>query len=119
MVYYATDVTEKIYLYHEHNPSDAHYITLTKSGDFPSFYVQCCCNKKWFWEFKMDNISNYEMIKHVVMDTIMESANMRELLEKLDEQFEEIFDDIVDWDTEWDDSEECCCENCNHRDCLN
>lgn len=114
MVYYATDVTEKIYIYNEKNHNDVHYINLTKSGDTPTFYVTCCCNEKWIWEFYMDNASNYEMVKHVVMDTIMEYDNMREVLEALDEQFEEVFGDIVDWDID-----EYYCESCNHRDCLN
>ena len=117
MIYFATDLTEKIYMHSASCQDDMHCIALTKSGDEPTFYVQCCCNENWIWEFYMDNVSNYEMVKHVVMDVMLECDNMREVLETLDAQFEEIFDDIVVWD-------ECecncaCCENCGGRDCLN
>ena len=115
MVYYATDLTETIYMHNENNCHDVHCISLTKSGETPTFYVTCCCNENWIWEFYMDNISNYEMVKHVIVDTIMECDDMREVLEELDAQFEEIFDDIV----VWDDCDEDCCEKCNHRGCLN
>ena len=96
---------------------DVHCIMITKSGEEPMFYVRCCCNEYWVWKFYMDNNSNYEMVKHVIMDTMLECDNMGEVLDALDECFEDIFYDIiVDDECDCDGS---CCENCNHRDCLN
>lgn len=115
MIYCATDVTEQIYMHNENDHHDMHCIALTKSGEDPTFYVTCCCNEAWVWEFYMDNASNYEMVKHVVMDTMLECDNMHDVLAELDAQFEEIFDEIIVWD-ECDGS---CCENCGGRDCLN
>lgn len=115
MIYYGTDVTETIYMHRDNNMQDMHFVELTKSGDEPVFYVKACCNPDWSWKFFMDNVSNYEMVKHTVMDTMFECDDMNEVIEELDVQFEEIFNDIV----VWDECEGNCCENCNHRDCLN
>ena len=116
MMYLCTDVTEEIYVHSKECNNDIHCITMTKSGEEPMFYVQCCCNEDWIWKFYMDNVSNYEMVKYVIMDTLLECDDMVKVLDELDAQFEAIFDDIIAWDCECD---ECCCENCNHRDCLN
>lgn len=115
MVYCATEMTEHIYMHYENDASEVHRISLTKSGEEPVFCVECCCYDDWYWLFYMDNVSNYEMIKHAIMDAMFECDDIDEVIDELDAQFEEIFGDIV----VWNDRDECCCENCNHRDCLN
>lgn len=106
MNYHGTYVTETIYVT---TGNEVHYIELTKSGDDPIFFVTTCCNEDWVWAFNMD-MSNYDMVKHVIMDVIFDSDDMEELIDTLDEVFEEVFADIlVDG--------ECDC-GCNHCGCM-
>lgn len=106
MNYHGTYVTETIYVT---TGNEVHYIELTKSGDDPIFFVTTCCNEDWVWAFNID-MSNYDMVKHVIMDTIFDSEDMEELIDTLDEVFEEVFADIlVDG--------ECDC-GCNHCGCM-
>jgi hypothetical protein len=106
MNYHGTYATETIYVT---TGNEVHYIELTKSGDDPIFFVTTCCNEDWVWAFNMD-MSNYDMVKHVIMDVIFDSEDMEELIDTLDEVFEEVFADIlVDG--------ECDC-GCNHCGCM-
>lgn len=106
MNYHGTYATETIYVT---TGNEVHYIELTKSGDDPIFFVTTCCNEDWVWAFNMD-MSNYDMVKHVIMDTIFDSDDMEELIDTLDEVFEEVFADIlVDGE---------CDRGCNHCGCM-
>lgn len=117
MVYHGTSVVEEIYIGPEDDLDDVCCIEMTKASDEDVFYVTTCCNTDWLWKFKMDGVSNYEMIKHTIVDAIFECENIIELMDYLDATFEEDFDDIVAYEEiGYDDY---CCENCNHRGCLN
>lgn len=117
MIYNGTNVTEKIWFSPMHDDNDTHYISLIKAVNDPVFYVTTCCNEEWVWAFYMDGVSNYEMVKHTIMDTVFECRNIGQLLNELDDIFEENFADIIAHDEcECDGN---CCVNCDHRDCLN
>ncbi len=118
MVYYGTNKIEEIYV----GPTtckleDACCIEMIKALDEPVFYVTTCCNTDWVWKFNMEGETNYEIVKHVIIDEVCECENMIELMDHLDIIFEELFDDIIAY--EEDEHDECCCEACNHRGCLN
>ena len=118
MVYYGTSKIEEIYIGPEEcDLSDACCIEMIKDIDEPVFYVTTCCNTDWVWKFRLDGESNYEMIKHTIIDAIFECENIAELMDNLDGIFVEDFDDIVMYEEEMHD--ELCCECCNHRGCLN
>ena len=117
MVYHGTSKTETIYISIEENLENHFCIDLIKAHDKPVFHVTSCCNTNWVWTFCMDGESNYEMVKHTIIDAIFECDDIFELMDYLDETFEDIFDDIVVREEEACD--DCCCENCNHRNCLN
>lgn len=117
MVYHGTSVTEEIYIGPEDELDDICCIEMTKAHDEPMFYVTACCNTDWVWKFKMDGESNYEMVKHTIIDAIFECDNIVELMGYLDEVFEEDFDDIIAYEEIGHDNY--CCEACNHRGCLN
>ena len=117
MVYYGTNETEIIWIGPANDLEEVHYIELIKSDDEPVFYVTACCNEDWVWAFNMNGVSNYEMVKHTIMDAAFECDRMGQLLDALDEIFIENFEDILVEDEE--DECGCCCENCNHRGCLN
>lgn len=117
MVYHGTSITETIYVGTQSDLENTCCINLIKAHDEPIFYVTTCCNTDWVWKFSMDGESNYEMVKHTIIDTIFECSNIIELIDCLDAIFEEDFDDIVVYEEEVHD--ELCCENCNHRSCLN
>ena len=117
MIYNGTNITETIWFAPMHDENDVHCIEMIKADDESVFYVTAYYNEDWVWAFYMDGLSNYEMVKHTIMDTAFECVNMYELLGELDAIFAEDFADIVT-----DDECECdgnCCENCGHRDCLN
>ena len=112
MNYYGTYVTETIYVT---APDGIHYIELTKSGDDPVFFVTNCCNEDWVWAFDLD-MSNYELVKHTIMDTILSCDDMDDLMDTLDRMFGIVFGDIIaDCEIECG----CDCDNgCNHCGCM-
>lgn len=116
MVYYGTYNTEGIVVHTVDDVDDVHVILLTKECDEAAFTVSVCCYDDWEWKFILTSPAHYEMVKHVIMDAAFECEDMDELINLLDEIFENEFSEIVLWEDEYD---ECCCENCNHRDCLN
>lgn len=117
MIYHGTTNTETIFIGQEADLDDVCCIDLIKAHDEAVFYVTTCCNTDWVWQFYMNGETNYEMIKHVIIDAVFECDNIVELMEYLDDVFVEDFDDIIVYEEETHD--DCCCENCNHRDCLN
>ena len=115
MVYCGTSMTETIWVSPANKLEEVHYIELHKADDHPVFYVTTCCNPDWIWAFQLDASSNYEMVKFAIMEAAFECCCIDNLLNTLDSIFEEEFADIlVD-----EDNDECDCENCDHRDCLN
>jgi hypothetical protein len=116
MVYYGTYNTEGIVVHLEGDADDKHIIFLTKECNEATFTVSVCCYDDWEWKFSLTSPANYEMVKHMIMDAAFECEDMDELIRVLDEIFEEGFSKIV---INEDECEERCCENCNHRDCLN
>lgn len=117
MVYHGTSKIETIWVGPENDMHDVCCIDLTKVYDESVFYVSTCGDEDWIWKFYMEGETNYEMVKHAIIDEVFECENMIELLEHLDDIFGEIFGDIVVYEEEAHDK--CCCENCNHRGCLN
>ena len=120
MIFNGLNVTETIWFSQLGHEDEAHCIELIKADDESIFYVTSCCNEDWMWAFHMDGLSNYEIIKHVIMDTAFECVNMYQLLGELDGIFATDFEDIVANEIEEEECNEvCCCENCGHRSCLN
>lgn len=83
----------------EVNPMDAlnetHWITMEKSGEAPVFYVYACCDDDWFYVFKMSSNTDYERVKHNIIDMIFECDTMDELLANLGKLFKDGFADIL------------------------
>lgn len=109
MVYHGTCAVERIMVHPMNELGETHFIELVKAADEPVFYVTCCCDEDWFYEFYMSNNSDYERIKHNIMESVFECETMEELLKTLSEVFEDGFADILI-------SEECDgdCENCKN-----
>lgn len=112
MVYHGTDNVEIIRVNPMDNLKETHYISLTKSADSPTFYVTCCCDKEWGYEFYLENNADYERVKYNIMETMFECVTMEELMDTLSEVFEDGFrdimvEDICDYD----------CESCEHYCC--
>lgn len=107
MQYIGTNDVEMIWIAPEEDEEDQHYIELIKACDEPIFYVRSCCDPSWIYKFYMDGVSNYEMVKHTIVDAAFECDNMTELMDYLDDVFVENFDDIIVYD-------ECdgCCGEC-------
>ena len=111
MRYCGTTMHEKIWMCNCRDYTDQHYIDLVKAESDNVFFVNSCCDEDWYWVFYLNGVSNYEMIKHVIMDVMLESRDMYEVMETLDEVFEENFGEIVAVD-------DCDCENgCEHCSC--
>lgn len=111
---------ERIIIHPNDEPHTSHYIDLTVGGTDPTFAVTCYCDDEWIWEFIYSQ-TNYEMIKHIIMDIMVECDSMEELIEELDEVFETEFMDIVcgDFDDEDDADEDAPCDgDCEHCDMI-
>lgn len=110
MVYRGTYTTERLMFHNESDPNEVHFIALTKSADAPTFYVTCCCDEEWGYEFYIENNSDYERVKFNIMEAMFDCESMTELLDELSEIFEDGFEGLLVCD--------CCdcfnCENCNN-----
>lgn len=106
MKYCGTYATERIAI---SVPGDEamHFIEMTKSGSEPTFWVNCCCDENWSYEFVMEDNSSYERVKFNIMQSIFECDTMEELLDMLSEIFEDGFEDILVNDTCNGDCEHC------------
>ena len=119
MLYHGTNKTETIWIGPSDDVREMHYIELIQAEDKPVFYVTACCNHDWIWTFDMNGASNYEMIKHTIMDAAFASSSMGILLDNLDAIFEEDFADMLAEDEDAECAcQECNCEQCGHRSCL-
>lgn len=85
---------EVIRVHPEEDLDEAHYIKLTVDKDEPMFYVTCCCNDEWLWAFDYSK-SSYEMVKHVIIDVLLDNETIVDAMDMLDEIFYEEFDEIV------------------------
>lgn len=108
MVYDGTYETEIIMVHPMDDLDENHYIEIFKSPNEAYFYVTCCCDDDWMYEFEY-NKSDYERIKYNIMEAIFECDTMKELLDTLSEIFDDGFAPICE-----DDScdEKCNCKNC-------
>lgn len=113
MVYYGSVKTEAMVFHNDNDVHEMHYVELVRPCEDGVFYVRTCCDSEWEWAFYY-TASNYEMIKHVIMDVMFECNNMTELMLELDIMFEENFAEIV----AYDDDDDCDCDTgCNHCRC--
>lgn len=117
VIYFGTYKSEGIMWHPDNDVDDVHIVSLTQYPHEAVCTVEICCDEDWEWKFDMTTPSNYELVKHMIMDVAFESDNMEEFVAAIDEMFEEDFAAIV-----VDDERECegnCCERCGHRGCLN
>ena len=107
MRYCGTYTTERIAI---DMPGDdvMHFIEMTKSGSEPTFWVSCCCDQDWGYEFVMEDNSTYERVKFNIMDAVFTCDTMEDLLCMLSEIFEDGFADIL--------VDAGCDGNCEHCD---
>lgn len=105
MVYHGSDLVEIIQVHSMDDLKTTHYINLVKPADTPTFYVTCCCDDTWMYEFYLNNNSDYERVKFNIMEAVFECGTMDELMATLSEVFEDGFSDIMI-------EEDCDCENC-------
>lgn len=94
MIYYGSNCVENIVMCNE-DSNELHYISLAMSLDEPKFFITCCCNEEWIWEFHYTSRSDYERIKMCIIDASYECNNMYELMDLLDGVFLEIFEDMI------------------------
>ena len=112
MVYYSRYTTEGFVFHSKDDVDDFYIISFTQNLDGKTFRVEVDFDDDWYWELMM-NPSNYETVKHMVMDVAFECESEDELLMELDTLFESAFSAIVVCD-----DEECDCENgCKHCGC--
>ena len=110
MVYCGESLTESIIMHKEELgkviENESHCINITTSIHEPKFYVTCCCNEEWVWEFYYTSKTDYARVKMCIIDMMYECNNMYQLMDLLDEVFLEVFEDmLVEEDCE-------CCGNC-------
>ena len=109
--------SERIVVHPDNRPHESHWIDITKDKDGPMFYVTTCCNTDWSWDFWYST-TNYDIVKHLVVDCALTSHTMDELLNELDEAFTDICSDMVYYDKEMpEETWECDgdCDNCEFK----
>ena len=113
MVYYGTYSAEAIYFHAPGCPEDRHYIEIQKHASEPFFTVSSDCDPAWFYEFEMNDFSDYERVKFNIMETMFRCDDMDELLNALSVVFEDGFEHILTWGKCDCDGN---CENCTCKD---
>ena len=114
MIYCNTEKIERIWFAPESNEDILHYVEMYKSEG--KCYVTIDCDDDWMWAFKLDDPTNYEVVKYTIMDAMFKSCCVDRLKDNLDIAFEDCFADILA-DDECDD--ECvCCGGCNCDGCT-
>ena len=108
MVCLGVSAAERIYVSPE-GEMESHFIELTKWGDTPTFSVSCCCDEDWYYEFYMENNTDYERVKFNILSAIFECEDMDSLMRVLSETFEDGFADILVKD-------KCNCEVCKCKE---
>lgn len=108
MVYHGTDNVEMIQIRPMDDLDNVHFISMVKNANEPTFYVTCCCDDNWGYEFYLENNSDYDRIKFNIMEAIFECNTMDELLVVLSEVFEDGFSDLMV------ENNGCDCDNCDH-----
>ena len=114
MVYCGTVNVERIVMHPMNDLSETHYIEMVTSKDEPTFFVTCCCDEEWYYEFVYSK-SDYERVKFNIMEMMFSCDTMDELLDALSEIFTDGFEEIcIDeevFEDECDGCEECrgCC----------
>lgn len=118
MVYCSTGNLERLFVHPYDDVEERHWVDIAQSNDEPTFSVTCCCNEEWIWEFWYSK-TNYELVKHMVMDCIFDAEDMNDLIDAMDEAFEEFFSDIVVETAELQEGEFECdgdCANCSFNE---
>ena len=119
MIYCSTGNLERIFMHSNNDIEETHWVDISMSRDKPIFAVTCCCDDEWIWEFWYSK-TNYELVKHMVMDCIFDAEDMDDLIDSMDETFDEFFMDIVVDETDFHEDEcdenfECGCDgNCDN-----
>lgn len=113
MLYKGTTIMEHICVATEQDVHHEYCISMMKADSENAFYVTTDYDDDWFWEFYLDGATNYEMVKHMIVDVVFDCDNMDEVIETLDDVFEDIFKDIVvEYECECDGNcgEDCKCK---------
>ena len=111
MIFCSTGSLERLFVHPNNNLEERHWVDIAMSESTPTFAVSVCCDDEWIWEFWYDK-TNYDLVKHVIMDCIFEAEDMDELIELMDEAFEESFNEIVVDTAELQEGEIECDGNC-------
>ena len=112
MVYHGTYNKETIAVHPMNSLGETHFIEMVKSAEEPIFWVTCCCDDDWYYEFYLECNSDYEAVKFAIMEMICDCETMDELLDTLSDMFECDFADMMV-------DRECDCETgCNHCGCM-
>ena len=113
MIFCGNVNAERLIMHPDDNPHSSHYIDIVTDKDDPVFYVTCCCDEDWEWKFWYSK-TNYEVVKYIIMDCIIASETMDELIDALDEIFEEEWKNILFEEDNWECNEDC--ENCGFNE---
>ena len=72
MMYCTTEKIERIWFAPESNEDDLHYVEMYKSED--KCYVTVDGDDDLMWAFKLDDPSNYEVVKFAIMDAMFKAC---------------------------------------------
>lgn len=116
MIFCGSYEVERLIVHPTNNVDEAHYIEIEKNKDAPIFSVTYCCDDEWIWEF-MYSKTNYEVVKYLIMDSIVVCDTVEELIDMLDEVFAEECDHMICEGYEMECDGDCeCCDCCGEEE---
>lgn len=120
MIFDSTGGLERLYMYQDNNFNVRHWVDITMGteDEESTFSVTICCNDEWIWEFYYTQ-TNYDLVKHMIMDCIFEAEDINDLIDKMDETFEIYFSEIVVGTAELEEDYFECdgdCDNCSFNE---
>ena len=116
MLYKGTDIMECIHIVPEHYDGNEYCINMIKVMDENVFYVTTDYDDDWYWVFCLDGVTNYEMVKHAIIDVAFDCDDIDDFLDALNYIFEDTFETIiVEYEHECDCGKcgDTCCDECN------
>lgn len=118
MIFCGNVTCERLVVHPNDKPHSSHWIEITMEKNLPVFSVTCCCDSEWEWKFWYDK-TNYDVVKHLIMDCIIECDTMDDLIDALDEVFDEFCGDMLFDESELEyEEDECECDgNCENCEC--
>ena len=94
MIFNGMMKTDAFFFRTENSDNDQCFVEMERDCEIGTFSVCISCDDEWEWRF-YDRASNYELVKHAIIDIALDAKNEDDLINGMDDIFSEYFDSIV------------------------